>query len=448
MNVAVVGGGLAGLAAAVALADAGANVEIFERSRLLGGRATSFEIGGVEVDNGQHVFLGCCTEFRNFVQRVGMEETLHLQDRFDALVIEKGGKRSRLRAAMLPAPWHLVASFATFALLGARSKLEIVRALVAAKRDGETSAESFAQWLRRHGQGEEAMRVFWTPFFVPALNVPLDEMDAREAIFTLRTAFLSDARAARFGYSTVPLARVAEAAARRATRVHRSTSVASLELDEDGSRVRALRTVPGERAEFDAFVLALTPPQLARLLGDTAVYGLSSLDAYTPHPIIDVHLRHTFLDASEFDFAALVGSAVQWIFRKGDGYLVCSMSAADEYLRRSTGDLVELAWQEVRAALPFLRHAFLTDSAVTRNAEATFSAPADLERPGPQTARANVVVAGAWTATGWPDTMESAVRSGFAAAQRILAEEPYDRRARGPQRKSSLASQYGGNESA
>ncbi len=423
LKIAIVGGGLAGLAAGFELAEAGHEVELFERSRLLGGRATSFEIDGIEVDNGQHVFLGCCTEFQRFVERAGMGKNLYLQRRFEARVIARDGTVSVLRAAPLPAPWHLLGSFLRFSHLGMRSKVEIARALAAASRDGIADGTSFAQWLRREGQGEEAVRVFWRPFFVPALNVCLEEMDAREALFTLRTAFLSGAEAARFGYATVPLAQISEAAAQRLARVHRATSVASLELDGSTQRLRALTTTSGERHEYDAFVLALTPPQLQRLLGNPARYALPPLDAFTPHPIIDVHLRYFKNDLQDFDFAALIDSPVQWIFRKGVSYLCCSMSAADEYLRRTTDELIRLAWEEIRAALPPLRDALLEHSAVTRNVEATFSAPATLQRPGPQTSFANVAIAGAWTATGWPDTMESAVRSGLAAA-RYLIKEP------------------------
>lgn len=419
MRVGIVGGGLAGLAAGHALSQAGVNVELFERSRLLGGRATSFEIDGVEVDNGQHVFLGCCTAFQAFVDDIGFGDSLYVQERFDALVVERGGIASRLRAAPLPAPWHLIASFLRFRLLSLRSKIDVARALAAASGATAERDESFAGWLARHRQGAEAVRVFWTPFFVPALNLPLERMDAREALFTLRTAFLGDAAAARFGFSTVPLAHIAQAAAERIGRVHRSSSVASLELDEDARRVRALVTTKGERVAFDAFVLALTPPQLLALLGDTAPYGLPSLDAFTPAPIVDVHLRYNGAPAS-FDFAALVGSPVQWVFRKAPGYLVCSMSAADAYLRRTTDELVALAWEEVRASLG-LDAALLERGAVTRSPEATFSAPPGMAHPGPATGIENVALAGSWTGTGWPDTMESAVRSGLAAARRIIS---------------------------
>ncbi|MGH7738465.1 MAG: hydroxysqualene dehydroxylase HpnE [Candidatus Tyrphobacter sp.] len=420
MKVAVVGGGLAGLAAGLALCDAGCEVHLFERSRLLGGRATSFEIDGVEVDNGQHVFLGCCDEFIDFVDRLGLRSELYVQERFDALVIDRNGKAARLRAAPLPAPWHLIASFLRFRHLNLRSKLDVARALAYAKRNAAPPECTFAQWLQSRRQGAQALAAFWEPFFVPALNEPLGEMDAREALFTLRTAFLGDASAACFGYSKRPLARIAERAAQRFLNVRRSTSVSSLEICENDAR--ALVTTAGERLEFDAFVLALTPPQLRSLLRDPQRYGIDSLDAYVPHPIVDVHLRygHGADAGARFDFAALIGSPVQWIFRKAAGYLVCSMSAAHEYVRYANDDLVRLAWNEVRAALPVLKDARLDRGAVTRNVEATFSLPSGVERPGAKTAIENVTIAGSWTATGWPDTMESAVRSGRGAASTLL----------------------------
>jgi squalene-associated FAD-dependent desaturase len=434
MRVAIVGGGLSGLAAGTALREAGHEVDLFERSRLLGGRATSFEIDGVEVDNGQHVFLACCEAFIDFVRRTGMGDRLFLQERFEAIVIEKG-KAAVLRAGNARAPWHLLPSFARFGHLGVRGKLDVARALVAASRDGAAPlGETFGDWLARRHQSAQAIRVFWEPFFVPALNVPLDQMDANEALFTLRTAFLKDAGAARFGYATVPLAHIAEAAANKLAKVNLSTSVQFLEFA--GTRASALVTTAGDRHAYDAFILALTPPQLLRLLGEPERYGINGLAQYKPHPIIDVHLRYTChpersehgsasvvegrIAGAGFTFAALIDSPIQWVFRKGEGYVVCSMSAADAYARSSTDELIAIAWRELQQAMPQLKEATLQKGAVTRNPEATFSAPAKVVRPGPATAIENLCLAGSWTGTGWPDTMESAVRSGIAAAHRIM----------------------------
>ena len=214
-RIAVVGAGLAGLSAGIELKDAGYDVDIYERSRLLGGRATSFEIGGREVDNGQHVFLACCSAFRGFVQRVGMSAHLHVQPRFDARIIARDGRQSRLRAAPLPAPLHLLASFARYSHLSLGSRVRVARALAAAKLAPNPADRTFDRWLARNGQNEETIRAFWDPFFIPALNAPLARVSTEDALFVLRTAFLGDAQAACFGFSTVPLAHIAQAAAAR-----------------------------------------------------------------------------------------------------------------------------------------------------------------------------------------------------------------------------------------
>jgi squalene-associated FAD-dependent desaturase len=400
------------------LKDAGCHVELFERSRLLGGRATSFELDGRIVDNGQHVYLACCTEFIDFVRRAGMEHALATQERFDVVVYSKNGERSRLRAADLPAPFHLLASFAGYRHLPLRGKLEIARALIALQFNSKSAREdlSFAQWLRMHGQGAQTIRAFWEPFMVPALNAPLERMNAAEAAFVISTAFLHDRDAARFGYSRVPLAQIMESAAARLDRVYRSSAVFVMEADPNGI---VLRTADDE-LRYDAAVLAVPPRSLAKLLGEPARFGVPPLDDYEPFAIMDVHLWY---DGGEvdFEFAAILDSPVQWIFKKGEGYLCCSISAADELVSKPTTDMVAVAWNEVQAALAPLSGARLIRGAATRNPEGTYLAKPGAVRPAAATTLSNLAVAGAWTATGWPDTMESAVRSGRAAAQMILA---------------------------
>ena len=423
--VAVVGGGLAGLSAAMELKDAGCHVELFERSRLLGGRATSFEVDGHVVDNGQHVYLACCTEFVRFVRRAGMEHALHLQPRFDVAVYSKDGTRSDLRAANLPAPFHLFASFAGYKHLPLAGKLQIVRALLSLRLRPKSAREdlSFAQWLRMHGQGAQTIRSFWDPFMVPALNAPLERMNAAEAAFVISTAFLRDRGAARFGYSTVPLAHIMEKAAERLDAVHRQSAVMVMEADAGAV---ALRTGQDE-LRFDAAVLAVPPKALAKLLGDPARLGVPPLDVYEPFAIMDVHLWYEGA-AMDVEFAAILDSPVQWVFKKGEGYLCCSISAADELVSRPTTDMVQVAWQEVTAALPGLAGARLLRGAATRNPEGTYLGRPGAPRPAPRTALPNVAVAGAWTATGWPDTMESAVRSGLAAARVVMEGERFTQR--------------------
>jgi squalene-associated FAD-dependent desaturase len=430
-RIAVVGAGLAGLAAALELKDAGAHVELFERSRLLGGRATSFEIDGCEVDNGQHVFLACCSEFIAFARRVGMDQCLHLQETFDALVLARNGTSGHLRAASnLPAPLHLIASFARYPHLSLGGKVRVARALASAvvKRRARTGErQTFDGWLESTGQDQQTRRAFWDPFFIPALNAPFARVSCTDAMFVLTTAFLSDPGAARFGFSTVPLVRLARAAADRLDAVHLAAPVTGLSADRrhDG---RIVLNLLGNRssADFDGVILAVTPRALAKLLDDPHRFGIADLDGFEPYPIVDVHLWHDGPSIG-VDFAAALESPLQWIFEKAHGYLCCSFSAADEYLSLPTADLEALAWREVAAFLPVLRDARLIKSAVTRNPEATYLARPGVRRPSQATAQPAVAIAGAWTDTGgWPDTMESAVRSGLAAA-RVLLDLPLRR---------------------
>ena len=407
------------MSAAVELQSTGSSVHLYERSRLIGGRATSFEVEGHEVDNGQHVFLACCTEFIRFVTRLGMAEKLYVQRRFEVLAFSKNGKQGRLRAQPLPPPLHLAASFLTYRHLRWSARLRVIRALLAIK-DGLHSDETFAQWLRRHGQQDNEVRAFWEPFIVPALNAPLERVAAKDAALVLLRAFYEDAGAARFGFTTVPLAHIMNAAAQRMNELSLSTAVRTVEIDGRGRP--SVLDIRGERRIYDAIVLAVPPRQLSTLLPNYAEFGLTSLDAYDPMPIIDVHLWHD-CDAPRFEFAALIDSPIQWVFQKGPGYICCSVSAADRYVRMPSAEVAALAWDEVRAAIPMLATAQLRASAVTRNPEATYLPRAGVIRPLQRTRRPNVAVAGSWTHTGWLDTMESAVRSGIAAARAVEAAD-------------------------
>jgi squalene-associated FAD-dependent desaturase len=415
-HIAVVGAGLAGLSAALELRERGYDVEVYERSRLLGGRATSFEVGGREIDNGQHVYLHCCDHFISFVERVGMGHALREQPRFDALVLARDGTSSRLRAAPLPAPFHLLASFAGYAHLDIGGRLRVARALASAALMPRTDPQlTFAQWLDRNGQDEATRRAFWDPFFIPALNASFDRVSAADALFVISTAFLRDAAAARFGFSTVPLAHVAAAAARQIGDVHLSTAVLAMNVDTRGVELQ----LPDERrVRFDGVVLAVSPRTTAKLLGTPEQFDVRALDAYDPYPIVDVHLWHD-RGALGFDFAAVLDSPLQWIFEKDEGYVCCSISAAGDVLTVPTAELERLAWQELCAFVPALRDGKVVHAAATRNPEATYLPRPGAPRTQQRTSSPRVAIAGSWTQTGWPDTMEAAVRSGAAAAKWI-----------------------------
>jgi squalene-associated FAD-dependent desaturase len=421
-RVAVIGAGLAGLSAGVALRQAGAHVEVFERKRILGGKATSFTVDGVEVDNGQHVVLGCCTAFLDFIDSLGMRSALHMQPRFEVRVLARGARPARLAASWLPAPLHLAASFARYPHLRTRDKFRVAQALLAARKQ-QRSGGDMATWLARRGQTVAARRAFWDPFLVPALNAPLEQVAAADGLFVINTAFSSSRGAARIGYATVPLARVAETAARQLDAVHKRSPVIGLE--RDGAHVMALRTESERRDDFDAFVVAIPPERLAALLGDATAYGLNGLESFRNQPIVDVHLWYDVAENSapllgDAGFAALLDSPVQWVFEKGRGYLCCSMSAAGDAVTRPESELVARCDAELRDVIPSLRASRRVRGAATRDPDATFVPTPGLVRPGPRTACDNLVIAGAWTDTGWPATMESAVRSGRAAAHDVL----------------------------
>lgn len=428
-HIAVVGAGLAGLGAALELRRLGYAVDLFERSRLLGGKATSFVVDGIEVDNGQHVFLACCTEFIDFVGQLGAGDggdgdgsPLYLQPRFDALLLARGRPPARLRAAPFPAPYHLAPALIRYHHLSPAERVRVALAMRAARRPPRPD-ETFEDWLRRHGQTGAIRRAFWEPFLVPALNARPDEVSAEAALFVITTAFLDDPGAARLGWSRVPLGRLAGQAAATLDHVHLRTAAAGLDIDAGPGgelRLQALVLADGERVTCDGVVLAIPPAALARLLGDPSWLGIQGLDEFKMAPIVDVHLWY---DVGElgFGFAALLDSPVQWVFEKAPGYLCCSMSAAQNHVLRSEAELIDRCHAELAAVVRQLRDRRPRRFAATRDREATFIPTAGLRRPGPHTACPEVVVAGAWTDTGWPATMESAVRSGRAAARALAA---------------------------
>lgn len=416
-TVAVVGAGLAGLAATLELKRLGLRVELFERSRLLGGKATSFVVEGIEIDNGQHVFLDCCDEFLDFTDQLGLRDQLYLQPRFAVTLLARGERPLTLRAAALPAPWHLLPVLLRYPGLGWWRKARLVRALL--QQRPTSPGASFAAWLERNGQDAVLRRRFWEPFLTPALNASLDDVSAESGLFVIRSAFLADSKSARIGYARIPLGRMAAAAADRADRLHLRTPVTG--LTSTAGRATGIRLEDGRMVAADAVILAIPPGSLMRVLGEPDAFGIRGVERIRTRAIIDVHLWYA--DSSlAFDFAALLDSPVQWVFRKGPGYLVCSLSAADEIAGLTEEALVDLCHRELLAAMPELQAVRLQRGIAVRDKDATFIPSPGLHRPAQATSLPNLVIAGAWTDTGWPATMESAVRSGRAAARLIAAE--------------------------
>jgi hydroxysqualene dehydroxylase len=416
-RVAVVGAGLAGLSAGLALAKRGWRVDLYERSRLLGGKTTSFEVEGHEVDCGQHVVLACCTATLELVEELGLSDSLYIQPRFEVTVLSRSRPPAHLRAAALPAPLHLLAGFARYPHLTALDRIQVGRALLAARAD-VTPTGDMGAWLRRHHQSSRALRAFWEPFLVPALNAPLDRVSAEMGLFVIRTAFLGDRDAARIAYLKVPLASLAEAAAARFDGVHLRQAVVG--VHREGDRVTGVKLSGGAGAACDACVIAVPPRRLTAMLDDAPALGIAGLDAFEPMPIVDVHLWYD-RPVLGCDFAALLDSPVQWVFEKSPGYVCCSLSAADDLVQRPERELVELGRAALASVLPQAARARLLRGAATRDPDATFIPAPGVRRPGPTTALSNLVIAGAWTDTGWPATIESAVRSGRTAALTLFS---------------------------
>ncbi len=421
-RIGVVGAGLAGLSAAIELKRQGFEVEIFERTRLLGGKATSFEVDGVEVDNGQHVYLACCTEFIDFIDQIATAtgqahaDLLYLQERFEALLLSRGKPSSTLSAVNLPSPLHLTLSLLRYRHLPFVDRLKIGMASLQA-RSGCVHGETMADWLRRHGQSTASRRAFWDPFLVPSLNAPLDQVSAESGLHVITTAFLGNSRAARIGFARVPLGRLAKLAAEQLDQVHLRASVSAVDVSSKGA---SLILSDGQNVDLDGIVLAVPPTNLERILGDPEQFGISGLKEFRTAPIVDVHLWYE-IEELDFGFAAVLDSPVQWVFQKLPGYLCCSLSAAEEHVHRPSTELVAMCHEELCHVLPVLKGARILRGSATRDREATFIPSPGLQRPGPATSRSRVVIAGAWTDTGWPATMESAVRSGRAAANTLRA---------------------------
>jgi squalene-associated FAD-dependent desaturase len=442
-HVVVVGGGLAGIAAAIALCDAGAAVTLAEARPRLGGATCSFSRDGLTVDNGQHVFLRCCDTYRNLLGRLGVTARTHLQDRFDVRVLTDSGA-ARLRRRRLPVPLHLAQALATYPLLSRAERTGAVRAALAFLRvdpaDPATDRERLGDWLAAHGQGPRARRALWDLFVVSSLNIAGDDASLALAAMVIKTALLGGPGAADIGVPAVPLGELHGQAAtellnRLGATVRTGTKVGHLERAESAGGLRVQMNGSG-RVDADGVVLAVPPAQAAGLLpGEAAGPQGTAGDPASWHklgesPIVNVHVVYD-RPVTSLRFAAAVGSPVQWIFDRTaisgceqGQYLAISLSAADEYAGQRTHQLREQFLPALERLLPAARAAHVTDFFVTRERRATFrQIPGTAAfRPGAATALPGLVLAGAWTNTGWPDTMEGAVRSGLQAATTILED--------------------------
>ncbi|MGW0832434.1 hydroxysqualene dehydroxylase HpnE [Streptomyces prunicolor] len=435
----VIGGGLAGITTALALADAGVRVTLLEGRPRLGGLAFSFQRGDLTVDNGQHVYLRCCTAYRWFLDRIEGAALAPLQDRLDVPVIDanrpEGRRLGRLRRDPLPVPLHLGRSLATYPHLSLAERAKVGRAALALKAldlaDPALDAQNFGSWLTAHGQSARAVEALWDLVGVATLNAVAGDSSLALAAMVFKTGLLSDPGAADIGWAHVPLGELHDRLARKAldsagVRTEVRTRVTSISTDENG---RWSVQVPGETIEADTVVLAVPQREAHELLPDGALDDPERLLAIDYSPILNVHVVYDRTALTRPFFAAL-GSPVQWVFDRTDAsglkdgqYLALSQSAVHDEIDAPVAELRERYLPELERLLPGARGAEVRDFFVTRERTATFAPAPGVGRlrPGARTKAPGLYLAGAWTATGWPATMESAVRSGVSAADAALA---------------------------
>jgi squalene-associated FAD-dependent desaturase len=432
--VVVVGGGLAGLAAALACVDGGAEVTLLEARPRLGGATFSFQREGLWVDNGQHVFLRCCTAYRRFLARIGAEGRTAMQPRMAIPVVAPGGTSGWLRRGGMPAPVHLAGALWRYPFLTPMERLRAARAALALARLDPSSDEldrrTFGDWLSERRQSAAAVESLWNLIALPTLNLPAEAASLALAVKVFRTGLLSKRDAADVGYATMPLSQVHAEPAQRALEVggalvHLRAAVRGVQPGRDGGFEVAAE---GGSLEADAVILAAPHDRAAELLPPGAVPDPRAFLGLGQSPIVNIHLVY---DRTVMDhpFVAGVRTPVQWVFdrtRQAElahgQYLAISLSGAEREIEERTEDLRDRFIPAVQELFPRARQARLEHFFVTREHAATFrQAPGTRPlRPGPRTALPGLYLAGAWTDTGWPATMEGAVRSGIAAAREAL----------------------------
>jgi squalene-associated FAD-dependent desaturase len=442
-KVAVVGGGLAGLAAGSVLAENGFRVTLFERRPYLGGRASSYQHPGTGevVDNCQHVLLGCCTNLIEFYRRIGVEDKIRWYERMTFL--EPGGRASVIHPSALPAPLHTAPSFLRASCLSLSDKFSIAAGLAAltpiAPRD---TGESFLQWLRRHGQTERAIDRFWKTVLVSALNEEIDLISVPYAAQVMRESFLKSRAAGRMGVPTVPLTelynRAGDHIIARGGELRFRANVESFRAEF--AEVKLLIAGGGGEESFDFVIPAVPFDVLSRLLPETTAAEplRQTLSHFETSPITGIHLWFD-REITDLDHAVLLDRTIQWMFHKSrllvadahkgsngnrevaetNSYVELVVSSSKTLVEKSRQEIIDLALAELREFFPGARAANLLKSTVIKEVHATYSPRPGIEshRPSPETVWPRIFLAGDWTATGWPATMEGAVRSGYAAAQ-------------------------------
>ena len=453
----MIGGGLAGLSSAVALAEAGLQVRLLEKRPHLGGRATSYTLpDGSEVDNCQHVTLGCCTNLADFYSRVGAAGKIRFYDRL--YFVDAQGRRSTMEASPLPPPLHMAPSFLLFSPLNLADKRGIANAMMEIAVNGGTppgfSGISMLDWLQRMKQTPAAIDRFWRVVLVSALDEELSRTDARYGIEVFWKAFLANKGGYRVGIPSVPLGDLyggcREAIVQRGGEVRLRSGIREIRIREN--RFVSVVMEDGYEVSADACIAAVPHDALLNLLpkemseGDGPLSGLRNIKT---SPITGVHLWYDRTVMTE-PFLTLLDHTTQWVFNKtllyktdetnlsnprqtgqsgqpsdADGqYLQLVISASYDLVAKSRQEIIDLCRRELAEVLPAAREAQLRKATVIKEINATFSPEPGVDRwrPPQKSTVANLFLAGDWTRTSWPATMEGAVRSGYLSAEALLAE--------------------------
>jgi squalene-associated FAD-dependent desaturase len=426
-RVIVLGGGLAGITAALDCAEAGAQVTLLEVRPRLGGAAYSFEREGLMLDNGQHVFLRCCTAYRRLLVRLGSEQRVMLQPRLEIPVLSPQHGQVVLRRNGLAAPLHLAGALLRYSHLTLAQRLNAARAALALGRlDLRNASGTLGEWLAAHGQDAASVAALWDLIALPTLNLPAAEGSLALGAFVLQTGLLSHNDAGDIGFHMRPLS---ETLGDPAARVLADAGV-DVRL---GVRVEAVKPMRvragGEDLEADAVVCALPHERASALLEPLLGEEASRWSGLGASPIVNVHIVYD-RRVCHLQFAAGVRTPVQYVFDRSEAaglgagqYLAISLSGAAEEMRLSSEQLRERYVEAMAELFPRARRAVLRSVHVSREHAGTFAARPGTEslRPGPRTSVAGLLMAGAWTDTGWPATLEGAVLSGHAAAREVLA---------------------------
>ena len=437
-SVIVVGAGVAGMSAACGIACSGLNVCLVERRGYLGGRASSYRHPGVDevIDNCQHVLFGCCTNLIGFYRRIGVEKKIHWTRTMT--MIEPGGRRSVLGPSWLPAPLHGLPSLLRAKAFSHEDKKALMHAFRTLMRPvTPDSTEKLGAWLRRNGQTVGAIERFWRLVIASALNADVDEIALPYAAKVIRELFLNSAQAGAMGMSTVPLSEL-YSGAEQYLREHGgevvfNAGVDTAEYDEETSQWRVNTRAGALVADY--LVLALPFEAVAKLLpqmppAEGAERLAEKIERHHHGPICSVHLWFD-REITDLEHAVLLDRTIHWIYnksrlqpeRKGKGsYLELVVSASRSFAALSREEAIELAVRELNEFFPAVAGAKLEKAALVKEVRATFTVPPGIDRFRPDAYSSpwpNCVLAGDWTATGWPSTMESAARSGHLAAEAL-----------------------------